>query len=240
MIKIRFFLSPFFLAKYYLLKDITNTLTRYKFAGNILDVGCGEKPYKSLFSEAASYKGIDFKNYSKNKDFTGEKPDYYFDDSYINELKLPFKNDSIDHVVSFQVLEHHRNPQKMIGEMSRITKPNGYILLTVPFLGGLHEVPNDYQRLTEYGLRELFQKYDCKLLEIKKQGSIFSTVSMLFDEYLSTFAAKDKIFYLISISIYPPFLVFQYISLFLDLIFNSEKIFFNYLVLAKKCRRTIK
>jgi len=118
--------------------------------------------------------------------------------------------------------------------MYRITKKSGYILLTVPFLGGLHEEPNDYQRFTKYGLFELFKPYKCKIIKIKEQGSIFSTISILLNEYLNCFASKGKLQYLISILIYLPFILFSYFSLILDIFFKSNKIFFNYLILVKK------
>lgn len=234
MSKIRLYISPFFLAKFYLLRDIGRIAKKYKFSGTLLDFGCGEKPYRSLFKNITEYKGIDFKNYSINKDFIGEKPDYCFSNDYLKTLILPFDNDSFDNVVSFQVLEHHKNPQKMISEIFRITMPGGYILITAPFLGGIHEEPHDYQRFTKYGLIELFKEYNCKILEIKEQGSLFSTISMLLNEFLNSFAAKNKLFYFISVLVYFPFILFSYVSLLLDKIFKSNKIFFNYLILIKK------
>jgi SAM-dependent methyltransferase len=234
MPRVRFYISSFFLSKFYLLKDIKKVLNKYDFSGSLLDVGCGEKPYKNLFKNTSEYKGVDFKNYSINKDFRVEKPDYYFDDDYLRTLKLPFQDNSFDHCVSFQVLEHHINPQKMISEIFRITKPGGFILITVPFLGGIHEEPYDYQRFTKYGLIELFKKYKCEILEIKNQGSLFSTISLLLNEYLNDFASRSKFTYFLSVLIYLPFILFQYISLVLDKIFKSNNIFFNYLVLIRK------
>lgn len=234
MQNLRFYLSPYFIAKYYILKDTKSTLGSYSFRGSLLDIGCGEKPYKSLFKSIDEYIGIDFANYSINKDFKGEAPEHYFTDDYLNTLILPYKNESFDNVVAFQVLEHHKNPTKMISEVVRIVKPGGYILITLPFLGGLHEEPHDYHRFTRYGLIELFSRSNCEIVKIKEQGSIFSTVSMLFNESLNSFASHSKITYVVSVVIYLPFLIFQYLSLFLDRMFPSKKIFFNYLILAKK------
>lgn len=232
--KIRFFISPYFLPRFYLLNDIKYILKKYKFAGNILDFGCGGKPYKYLFKDAKKYEGIDFINYSINKDFYSEKPDFYFSDDYLDNFNLPFNDNIFDNVVSFQVLEHHKNPQKMIREIFRVTKKGGYVLVSVPFLEGIHEVPNDYQRFTQYGLVELFNKYDCEILEVRGQGSLFSTISLLINEYLNHFASRSKTRYYFSVLIYPPFLFFQYLSLVFDKIFKSDKFCFNYLVLARK------
>lgn len=232
--QLRKFISPFFLSRYYLTLHIKELLREFNIKGSILDIGCGNKPFESYFKDIDKYIGIDFKSYSKNKDMGCNAPDYYFDSNYLKTLDLPFEKESFDNCVSFQVLEHHSNPQKLISEMYRVTKKGGYILLTVPFLGGIHEEPNDFQRFTKYGLIELFKPYKCKILTIKEQGSLFSTISMLLNEYLNNFASKNKLSYLISVLIYPPFILFSYLSIFLDIIFKSDKIFLNYLILVKK------
>lgn len=231
--KIRFYISPYFLIRYYLRRDINLFVKKYHFKGTVLDFGCGQKPYKYLFKNS-QYRGIDFKDYSRNLDFPDDKPDYYFGEEYTKNLFLPFKNESFDNSVSFQVLEHHRDPELMIKEMARITKKGGLILLSCPFIYGLHEEPNDFQRFTKYKLKELFKKNNCEIVEIKEQGSLFSVISMLINEYLSSFAAKNKLYYFLAAVIYLPFLLFQYSSLFLDKFVKSDKIFINYIILAKK------
>lgn len=232
--RIRFYVSPYFVIKHYLLRDIKSVLGKYEFKGSLLDVGSGEKPYKSLFENITKYSGIDFRDFSINKDFKGERPDYFFEPDYLDSLSLPFESESFDNAVAFQVIEHHRNPKKLVSELSRVVKPNGYILVTAPFLAGIHEEPNDYQRYTRYGLIELFKTIDCDILEIREQGSLFSTISMLLNEYISSFAAGSRFRYFLSCIIYPPLLVFQYLSVLLDKVFKSRRISMNYLVLVRK------
>lgn len=234
MINLRFFLSPHFIIKYYLYRDIKEVVKKYNFQGTLLDVGCGNKPYKHLFGKITSYLGIDFKKYSKNKTFTKEKPDIFFSTGYYKTLRLPFRNSSFDNVVSFQVLEHHRNPQEMMREILRVCKKNGFILITMPLIWGLHEQPHDYFRFTENGFLELIKNNKYKILETRKQGSIFSAVSVLLNDYLANFAMKSKAGYLITIIIYLPFILFSYLCLILDKIFRSENIFLNYLIVIKK------
>ncbi|MBN1263804.1 MAG: methyltransferase domain-containing protein [Candidatus Pacebacteria bacterium] len=232
---LRFFLSPFFLIKHYLTRDIRRLAKEYHFSGDLIDIGCGQKPYRLFFNDITSYQGIDFPDFSINKDFPGSKPDYFFKKSYRQNYRLPFPDHRFDVAVSFQVLEHHPQPTLMIKEMLRITKKNGYLLLSFPLIGGLHEKPDDFQRLTEYGFLNCLKGQKAKVLEIKKQGSLFSTVALLFNEYLNNFAARNRAAYLVSIIIYPPFLLFSYLALFLDRLFVSQEIFINYLVLVLKC-----
>jgi len=232
--KNRFFISPFFLFKYYNEKSIRSLLKKYSFNKNILDIGCGEMPYKYLFTEKKEYLGVDFKDYSVNNDYQGETPDLFFPEKYLVDFILPFEDAQFEHAVSFQVLEHVRNPNKFIMEMVRVTKKKGFMLITFPFLGGLHEIPNDYQRYTKYGIKEILDNNGCDVLIIEEQGGIFSTISMLLNEYLNTYAGKSKKKYMLSSIVFPVFLSFSYACLFLDKVFTADGYNFNYLVLARK------
>lgn len=231
--KIRFYISPHFLINYYLQRDIKYFAKKYKYPGRILDLGCGQKPYEHLF-ENAEYVGIDFENYSKNRNVPGKTPDIYFSEEYAKELRLPLENDTFDQAVSFQVLEHHKKPELMISEMARVIKFGGFILLSFPFIYALHEEPHDYQRFTEYKMQEVFKENNCEIIEIKKQGSLFSVYSTLANEQLNAYAAKGRFRYLVAVAIYIPLLLFQYLSFILDMIIKSDKVFINYIILAKK------
>ena len=230
----KYFLSPFFLSKHYLLKDLKKIIKKYNFSGNLFDFGCGSKPYKQLFGNLSSYKGIDFHSFSENNGFKKEKPDFYFSDTYLSDFILDLPDVSFDVVTAFQVLEHHKKPNLMISEIYRITKKGGHILITAPFLGGIHEDPYDYQRYTKYGLMELFSSYDCQIIEILEQGSLFSTITMLINEYINSLVSKGGFSLIVGLIMYAPMFIFQYCSLILDKIFKTNKICFNYLLLVEK------
>ncbi|PIS15698.1 hypothetical protein COT62_02355 [Candidatus Roizmanbacteria bacterium CG09_land_8_20_14_0_10_41_9] len=230
----RLLISPLFIARYYLIEDLRAILKKYRLKGNLIDIGCGSKPYKNYFSYIGNYRGIDFKTFSRNKDFPEDKPDYYFNHSYVKSLVLPFRDNQFGNAVSFQVLEHHADANRMISEMIRVTKSGGYLLISAPFIASLHESPHDYCRFTEYYFQKILKKYHCHILEIRKQGSLFSTIATLLCDYLNAFAAKNRVFYFFALMIFPPFLLFQYSSLLLDRLFPSDEIFFNYVILARK------
>ena len=111
---------------------------------NVLDFGCGAKPYRKFF-KSKQYFGID-------GSLTSKADIVSLDD-------LPVKNNSMDYVVSFQVLEHVPNPHKVISELYRVLKPNGTILISVPFFGDYHTCPNDYWRFTHEGVQELLKDF---------------------------------------------------------------------------------
>jgi SAM-dependent methyltransferase len=230
--KNRFYLSPYFVSRYYLIQMLEQSIAEYKFNGTLMDVGCGSKPYEELF-ERSNYQGIDFSNFSVNKDFHAGKPDYFFRDDYPETLSLPFKNNSFNNSIALEVLEHHRNPSKFVDELYRITKDNGYILIAVPFMGGVHEEPYDYQRFTRYGLIELFKKHKFRLINIKEYGSICSTIAKIINDQLSHFADQGKFKRLIATILYPPFLLFEYSSLIVDKIFKSKRVFLGYVIVLK-------
>lgn len=66
---------------------------------------------------------------------------------------LPFKNSSLDGVISLAVLEHVSNPEAFLLEAQRVVKPGGFIITGVPFIAGFHASPNDYYRWTKNGLK---------------------------------------------------------------------------------------
>ena len=232
---LKFCLSLYFPIRYYLKKDIKDVARRHDFSGSVLDFGCGSKPFSNLFQKS-KYEGIDFKNYSANTNFPQGKPDYFFDDKYLENFLMPFVSGHFDHSVSFQVLEHHPEPEIMISEMARIIKKNGKILLSFPLIYSLHEEPNDFQRFTEHKIRKILTKNGCEVIEIKKQGALWSACAMLLNEQLNHFAAKSKINYAFSSIAYIPLLFFQYLCLLLDRVIRTEITFINYMVLAQKTR----
>ena len=62
--------------------------------------------------------------------------------------------------------------------MSRVLKRGGVAILTFPFLYNEHGAPWDYRRFTGYQAAKLFP--DAEVLYLDKQGSIGSTMVILF------------------------------------------------------------
>ena len=81
--------------------------------------------------------------------------------------RLPFKDNSIDAVMSVAVLEHVREPALVLKEVKRVLKPGGRIFSAIPFMQPFHASPHDYQRYTLPGIefaprfRESGKRRDC-------------------------------------------------------------------------------
>lgn len=101
----------------------------------------------------------------------GRRPVYYdnvvnfeielFDTTDVRGVgeRLPFKDESIDAVISLAVLEHVKDPFLCASEISRILKPGGDLYCCAPFLQPVHGYPNHYYNMTHQGLRNLFESY---------------------------------------------------------------------------------
>jgi SAM-dependent methyltransferase len=119
--------------------------------GIVLDVGCGEKPFKVEIERLSdAYFGVDW-------------PSTSHDTNEINVFAnisegFPFKDESVDTILSFQTMEHLPEPTVFLEESFRVLRKGGKIILTTPFMWGIHEAPHDYYRYTEYGLRYLLAK----------------------------------------------------------------------------------
>ncbi|MCX6250378.1 MAG: class I SAM-dependent methyltransferase [Bacteroidetes bacterium] len=115
---------------------LTRDIFRFKYVsklfikGNLLDVGCRTGVLSSYLDKSIEYCGCDmFEQYQKFvKNF------YLFN---IEAGPWPIKDNSFDNIHIGEVLEHVSNFFFVFEEMSRILKPGGRIILTVPNNFGL-------------------------------------------------------------------------------------------------------
>lgn len=89
------------------------------------------------------------------------------------------------------VLEHVKEPEKVVAEMFRVLKPGGYVFAVIPFVHKYHEHPNDYQRYSIPGIEELFK--DFKKVEIGVYRGPTSALLSFITEYFTLFTfSKNK------------------------------------------------
>jgi len=159
--------SPFWIARKELDKNIKE-LSK-KLTGKVLDIGAGSKPYKKYFTDYTSLE------------VEGKEADYNY------KGKFPFNDNEFDSAICTQVLEHIFEPELFLGEINRVLKRGGKLLLTVPFVWDEHEQPYDYARYSSFGLSYLLGKY-FKVIEIRKTGDF----SLMFQLLLMIFYKHNK------------------------------------------------
>lgn len=130
----------------------------------LLDVGGGDGQYKEVLSEITEkYLNLEIKK-SANVDLVG------------SVYKIPLKNNSVDVVTLFMVLEHLAEPLEALKDCHRVLKPNGYLALTTVQYWHTHNYPSDYFRYTKQGLIYLCSKAGFKVKKIWSQGGPFLVI----------------------------------------------------------------
>jgi ubiquinone/menaquinone biosynthesis C-methylase UbiE len=148
-------------------RDLRRTLPMFK--GRVLDVGCGESPYRHLLDPAlTTYTGIDIVD-AKDFDYTNT------DITPFDGKTIPFPDQSFEALICTEVLEHVLHHQELIGEMHRVLKPGGFGIITIPWSARYHYIPYDYFRYTPSSLKYLFREFS--QTSITPRGSDIAVVA---------------------------------------------------------------
>lgn len=221
----RLYLNPMQIAHSSLFKVLESAKKYAK--GNLLDIGCGNKPYYDLFAPLVDkYIGIEIPStLSKSKVV----------DVYASGLNLPFKNESFDTVISNQVLEHIPEPYILFSEAYRVLKYNGYLILTTPQVWGLHEIPNDYYRYTPYGLKYLAEKSGFKVEYTEPTCGLWATVGQRISSFIFyTYGGNIKFIKYFTVTICA---IVQIIAVILDKIHKHKGDTLDNIIVATKVKQ---
>jgi SAM-dependent methyltransferase len=136
-------------------------IARFHFEEPILDTCAGWEPnfYQPLFQG---------KQYIKQdmRDFDPPCIDIICD---IGDMKA-ISDESIGLVLNLESLEHLPYPQKAIGEIHRVLRPNGLLILTTVMHFKIHRAPKDYWRFTPDGVELLLNRF--KILDCTLEGNL--------------------------------------------------------------------
>ncbi len=151
------------LARYTLHREVGRRIERLA-AGEALDVGAGRSPFAGrLERQCARVTTLDVEDRSGRVDLIADVQ------------RMPeLEGQSFDTVLCTQVLEHVPRPWRALGEMRRVLRPGGRLILTVPHLSPLHEAPHDYFRYTRHGLANLCREVGLEVEEIEAVGGLLS------------------------------------------------------------------
>jgi SAM-dependent methyltransferase len=138
--------------------------------GRVLDVGCGEQPYRPWLPSGGDYVGID----------VDERPGTV---RISPGERWPLDDASFDAVLCTQVLEHDSDPDHTLAEIERVLRPGGRAVISVPFAYNEHAMPHDYRRWSAVGARALAERR-LDVQEVRKQGLAGSLVGTLWLNWL--------------------------------------------------------
>lgn len=146
--------------------------------GKVLDFGCGSKPYRHLFTNAASYIGLDI-------EVSGHSHVHSQIDVFYDGKQIPFEEECFDNVFSTEVFEHVFNIDEVLPEIRRVLKTGGQLLFTCPFVVPEHEKPYDFARYTSFGIKHIMEKHGFKIVEQVKTGNFIEAIAQLQMYYLN-------------------------------------------------------
>ncbi|MGD0251704.1 MAG: class I SAM-dependent methyltransferase [Verrucomicrobiota bacterium] len=129
-----------------------------RLRGEIIDVGCGQQPYRAYFAHTTRIVACDFDDKRGQVDFA------------CPAHAIPVAAESFDAVFCTEVLEHVPDPLAVWREFHRILRPGGQVLLTAPSYWPAHELPYDFYRYPEYGLRYLATTAGFEVRELWPRG----------------------------------------------------------------------
>lgn len=155
---------------------------RYRYVRNklkgkrVLDIACGSGFGMQILSAVArvvagadySFEAVNFakRNFMRNSDGGVQA----------NASSIPFADNSFDAVVSFETIEHLREPVKFLKEIKRVLVPNGQFYISTPVKKGNRL---DRYHFHEYTISE-FTKFLSGFFSVEKVEGQRSMLSPLF------------------------------------------------------------
>ncbi|MDO8954791.1 MAG: class I SAM-dependent methyltransferase [Gammaproteobacteria bacterium] len=215
-------INPFYIARKALYSEVTRQLPR--LSGKLLDVGCGQKPYKP-YCKVEAYIGLEIDSITAR---TFSKADFFYDGTL-----FPFDNNSFDSIISSEVLEHVLEADQFLTELNRVLNIGGLLLITVPFIFCEHEQPHDYRRYTSFGIRAVIEKHGFEIIDQRKTVKNAGYLMQLLNAYLFFRWMKVNPYLLIVLNfICIPFTLLG----LLGRCFSCEEFYFGNVILARKVR----
>jgi SAM-dependent methyltransferase len=129
-------------------------------ASDVLDVFCGARPYEPLFPPGTDYVGLDI-------------DDAYGCADVISSEVLPFPDQSFDLCLCTQAFYFVADAAGTIEEMSRVLRPGGHVLITLPVA-----YPGTERLYAPLQVRELFSEWE-NVEVVESGGTVVSLVTLL-------------------------------------------------------------
>ncbi|MEA2016041.1 MAG: methyltransferase domain-containing protein [Actinomycetota bacterium] len=147
---------------------------------------------------------------------------------------LPVADGEMDIAVCSAVLEHVKDPYRVVNEIYRVLKKGGLTYCYMPFICGFHASPDDYTRLTYEGMKVLFKDFD--IVELGVGGGPTSGLLWVLQEWLATLLSFGSrrlhfIFYVFFMLITFPI---KYLDIILSKFPTAKNIASGFYIIARK------
>jgi SAM-dependent methyltransferase len=136
-----------------------------------------------------------------------------------------FDGGTFDVVFMIEVLEHVHSPKRAVAELRRVLKEGGVLLLSTPFVFGVHDAPYDFFRYTRHGLELLLSDFR-ELVIAERDRPLHAVVIQLMRTYFSPFAT-DRI---VALGLIGAAIVLYPVVWLLDRVLRSRQITSGYVV----------
>ena len=187
--------------------------------GPLLDLGCGRQSHREL-APPGGYVGLEV----DRSRYAHTPPQVWG-----SGLHLPFRTGAFATVLCAQVLEHVPEPGQLMGEISRVLRQGGHLILTAPHIWGVHEEPHDYFRFTGFGLAHLARRAGMAPVEVRPLAGYWVTAGARFCYYLQHFDCG-----ILSLLVRPLYAGVQLAAWALDRLHRVEGDAWNFMLVARK------
>lgn len=134
--------------------------------GALLEVGCGDQPYRALVPAACRYTGID--TIHAGQDFGMDRSDSVI---RYEGSRFPCADAAYNAVFHTEVLEHVYDTAGFLAECRRVLVADGRLMFTVPFQARYHFIPYDYFRFTPAALEKLLAAAGFEDVVVEPRGT---------------------------------------------------------------------
>lgn len=154
-------------------------------SGLLLDAGCGSQQYKSLCNHLI-YRGQDFGQYDKDAStgFTaemgGDEGYKYGELDYVGDIwDIKEKDEIFDAILCTEVFEHIPYPNETLKEFSRLLKPGGKLILTLPSNCLRHMDPYYfYSGFSDHYINKIIGDHSMQVESIEAVGDYYSWIAV--------------------------------------------------------------
>lgn len=134
----------------------------------ILDLACGDSPYRGYFPDVGRYLRVDYKP---------RDPEVMDGDM----RAIPLADGSVDLVILSQALSDVPAPADVLRELVRVLVPGGRVIVFESMCYPEHDMPHDYYRLMPAGLTWQANEIGMIVAELTYLGGLFTRFASLWN-----------------------------------------------------------